>query len=306
MSNHQSNKFAPGPNPGHYFYHGKKAGGGGPAAADVRQWDFGRKLSERPLDNLMGAGLKSIRFNGISRGDMFNARDWGTMSNKGLVEEKPFQRFNMKTVYPGLVLGTGYAHPAFKKNEDDPNAAGDFQLGFFFDWTTGLPVIPGSSIKGALRAVFPKDKEIEDTASAKRGYILHWFLENTGDRQPADKEAFVAELEQKLFVERNKKLPPSIFYDAYLIDGDPQGRVFGEDYITPHGGPGRDDPFKDPTPLRFLKILPGVTFRFQFRLRPFSVQDIELQPGDQAKFFMTVLKDFGIGAKRNTGYGTLV
>ena len=308
MSNHQFNKSALGRNPGHYFYHGEKTGGEGPTAADVTRWDFGQKLPGRPLGNLMGASLKSIRFNGVSRGEMFDARDWGTTADKGNLEKKPFQMFDMKTVYPGLVLGTGYAHPAFRKTDEDQNAPGDFQLGFFFDWTTGLPVIPGSSVKGALRAVFPKNGESEETALAKRAYILDRLLENMGVPHPADKTAFIETLENMLFIERDreKNLPPSIFYDAYLLDGDDQGRVFAEDYITPHGGPGRDDPLKNPTPLRFLKIGPGVTFRFQFRLRHLAIGGIELSPGEQAAFFKAILKDFGIGAKRNTGYGVLV
>ncbi|MDZ7743476.1 MAG: RAMP superfamily CRISPR-associated protein [Bacteroidota bacterium] len=32
------------------------------------------------------------------------------------------------------------------------------ELGFFFDHTTGLPMIPGSSVKGSLRSAFMKDK----------------------------------------------------------------------------------------------------------------------------------------------------
>ena len=56
--------------------------------------------------------------------------------------------FELTTTYPGLVLGTGYSH--------ETGTEGEFKLGFYFDWTTGLPVIPGSSVKGILRAAGPR------------------------------------------------------------------------------------------------------------------------------------------------------
>lgn len=55
----------------------------------------------------------------------------------------------LKTTYPGLVIGTGYAHGIGAKEGDE------FKMGFHFDHTSGHPAIPGSSIKGAIRSVFP-------------------------------------------------------------------------------------------------------------------------------------------------------
>jgi len=67
------------------------------------------------------------------------------------------QSFELTTIYPGLLIGAGYSHPALKEiKKSDRDEVGDFQLGFFFDHTTGLPVIPGSSVKGVLKSVFPK------------------------------------------------------------------------------------------------------------------------------------------------------
>ncbi|GAA0182522.1 type III-B CRISPR module RAMP protein Cmr6 [Clostridium sediminicola] len=56
--------------------------------------------------------------------------------------------FILKTTYPGLIIGSGYMHSI--KNDDE------FKLGFYFDYTTGLPIIPGSSVKGMIRSVFRK------------------------------------------------------------------------------------------------------------------------------------------------------
>ena len=56
------------------------------------------------------------------------------------------EQFKVKTIYPGLVCGIGYEHELGFENE--------FKLGFSFDHTTGLPYIPGSSVKGTLRSAF--------------------------------------------------------------------------------------------------------------------------------------------------------
>ncbi len=60
----------------------------------------------------------------------------------------PNPRFNFKTIYPGLTMGTGYTH--------ETGEMGEFILGFFFDHATGYPCIPGSTVKGCLRSIFPQ------------------------------------------------------------------------------------------------------------------------------------------------------
>ena len=55
--------------------------------------------------------------------------------------------FEATTTYPGLILGSGNAHEL-------PSIEGQAILGFHFDYTSGLPIISGSSIKGILRSAF--------------------------------------------------------------------------------------------------------------------------------------------------------
>ena len=55
--------------------------------------------------------------------------------------------FKATTTYPGLLLGIGNGHEL-------PSVKGQAILGFHFDYTTGLPEITGSSIKGVLRSAF--------------------------------------------------------------------------------------------------------------------------------------------------------
>jgi len=173
------------------------------------------------------------------------------------------EKFQLTTLYPGLLVGSGYNHPKLKDNHD-------FQLGFFFDHTTGLPIISGSSIKGVVRSLFT-DEKFE-------------YLKSVYDVKET-KEV----LEKRLFLDGS-----TIFYDAYIIatHKENKGKIFASDYITSHHS---DDPmgqFKEPNPVKFLKVLSGVTFQFQFKGRK---EDIAL--------IQAIILDFGVGAKTNVGYG---
>jgi len=66
-----------------------------------------------------------------------------------------------------LLVGSGYNHPKLDGDED-------YQLGFFFDHTTGMPLIPSSSIKGVIRSLFTEEKF---------GYILELIQDIGQDKQ---------------------------------------------------------------------------------------------------------------------------
>lgn len=174
----------------------------------------------------------------------------------------------LTTTYPGLLVGSGYNHPS-KKGDNDA-----FMLGFFFDHTTGMPLIPGSSIKGVLRSLFENKDKFD--------YI---------------KEVYGVKEERNVMCERLFEKGDIVFYDAYIIDTSNRDKnnhkiIFGSDYITSHYS---DDPlgqFKEPNPVKFLKILSGITWQFQFKAEP---EDIQL--------FKNIILDFGLGAKTNVGYG---
>lgn len=61
--------------------------------------------------------------------------------------------FTLSVCYPGLVTGVGIGHEA--KIEEE------FKLGIHLDYTTGLPVIYGSSVKGVLRSAFEVENLME-------------------------------------------------------------------------------------------------------------------------------------------------
>jgi CRISPR-associated protein Cmr6 len=222
----------------------------------------------------------------------------------------------LTTVYPGLYTGSGYAFGAGLK--------GEFQLGFLFDHTTGLPYLPGSSIKGAIRSVFPNyDMKNKTTKNKEERVAFIWgeYLKKmtAGCFTPnfsmdLNRKNVIADIELEIFDGRNIALEKQnktvekeeylsiyqrdIFYDAYIAaaveQGKTKGQFLGTDYITPH-----KSPTKDPIPLPFLKILPGVTVNFQFRLH----DGYYLTAEGKEFLFRQILLDFGVGAKTNVGYG---
>lgn len=218
------------------------------------------------------------------------------------------QRFSLTTTYPGLLIGSGYRHETNSKDE--------LKLGFSFDYTTGLPILPGSSVKGLLRSTFPGDpdkNQLYQRAEAFIGYLLQTKLGLSVEQSNA---VDIPALETKLFgptqgKERSKDEPlweADIFYDA-LIGIDELGAVyagkfFGNDFITPHRNRAnpRMSPFTEPTPIQFLKVMPNVPVTFQFDLRGTKAG---LDPKQRETLFRAIISELGIGAKTRVGYGQL-
>jgi CRISPR-associated protein Cmr6 len=223
--------------------------------------------------------------------------------------------FSLETVYPGLLIGSGYTH--------ETNNEAEFKLGFYFDHSTGLPCIPGSSVKGMLRSAFPQFKTekanpysafkaASEIQESKLNYIATLF----GLESDADKKRTAHLLELVIFegidtpacqqksdagkwdeIEYLSIYKRIIFHHAH-ISRAAGNKIFEIDTITPH----HENPLKNPTPLNFLKIRPGVEFTFNFEMpQGFSVDNISVAQIKEA--FKTMLKDLGIGAKTNVGYG---
>ncbi len=215
--------------------------------------------------------------------------------------------FDLVTTYPGLLCGSGYSHGISSET--------DYKLGFFFDHTTGLPVIPGSSVKGVLRSVFPGLYENE---KSERYRFVRWLITQTNNRISVENlqvqllpnldDDSIDELENFIFRGENKTgkqisyYHRDIFFNAFpVISLSHQGCFLRNDYITPHINRANLalSPFTNPTPLQFLKVLPKVKFQFQFKLSDqgglLSIQ--------KKHFFKEILLTLGIGAKTNVGYG---
>ncbi len=190
--------------------------------------------------------------------------------------------FELSTTYPGLLLGSGYIHSV-------ASVDGDLALGFDFDYTSGLPIIRGSSIKGVIRSVFPTKND-----ESKKTYI-----------QSIIGDIDVNALRDNLFEDGK-----NIFFDAVITHYTTKKEKFfnkklhknetkeiinliEEDYITPH-----NNELKNPIPIRFLKVAPEVTFEFSF-----SLDDKIISKAQKEKLIKQIILDFGLGAKTNVGYG---
>lgn len=242
--------------------------------------------------------------------------------------------FELTTIYPGLLTGTGILHGT--------GHTGEAKLGLMFDHTTGLPYLPGSSVKGLLRSLFPlrdietadkwkkeglaqkekalskndnvlkkKAEELINNANAllkqadeKRNYIVSIMGKDGFTKEMVD------DLERSIFDgveidEEGKSTCISIndiFFDAFPEKAGKYG-LLSLDYITPHN----NGEFKDPTPLQFIRISPEVTFQFQFQLHNSKKNGKEIcSIKEKEDLFKEILTTVGIGAKTNVGYGQLV
>lgn len=208
----------------------------------------------------------------------FSATDYANFMDEATADRLCTHRFIMKTLYPGLLVGTGYAHEATQGSNSC------IKLGFSFDYVTGQPYIPGSSVKGMLKSCFSEASVI--------GEIMQEF--GFGAELTAQD---VEKLKKQIF-EGNR----DVFFDAVIRAGDEKQRILGEDYITPH----RNGETKSPNPLLMLKILPDVKFEFRFRLTDSMLSEECIVSADvKRRLFMELLSIFGIGAKTNVGYGIL-
>ncbi len=199
-------------------------------------------------------------------------------------EEIARHRFCMSTVYPGLLVGLGYSHGSGLSDAND-----DINVGFSFDYVTGLPYIPASSVKGLLKSAFSHPKLIEALL---------------GDDKWDGKTDL---LENAIFVDEDgEQTERDIFFDAVIRFSDrADKRILGSDYITPH-----KEETKNPTPVLIIKLLPDVVIEFSFRLTDTKLdindESIVLTADDKKALFINILSVLGIGAKTNVGYGTLV
>jgi CRISPR-associated protein Cmr6 len=193
-----------------------------------------------------------------------------------VIEKSPLVNtvFTLEIQYPGLVTGVGIKH--------ETKIEGEFKLGVHFDWTHGMPVVYGSSVKGVLRAWFKE------------------FYKPTTD-QPSVDDAFNSIFEGKENGKSKSIYNRDIFFDAVIVKADSKGRILASDSITPHG----DNPLKNPTPLTFMKIASGCKMEFRFKLVDTIIDGKKFSAAQKKTLFEEILKTVGVGAKTNVGYGQL-
>lgn len=201
-------------------------------------------------------------------------------------KELGIRSFNLFSAYPGIMIGIGNLHSI--------SIEGAMQNGFTFDYVTGIPYLPGSSLKGLLKSAFPDKKFFK----AKEQYIRS-YLKN------GKKQVDIKGLKNHIFGSEDEKSPgKGIFYGVFPdVNSADNHRLLTDDYITPH-----TDEFTNPIPVRMVKIKPDIKFIFKFSCVPYKDEknDIIITVDDMCDLFQDIILDMGIGAKTNVGYGVMV
>lgn len=206
---------------------------------------------------------------------------------------------NMRVQAPGLLIGSGLAHGL-------PGSEEDVKTGLQFDYTSGLPVIPGSSVKGVIRSAFPtikEDKEQSNEADAEKlNYIKSLIADIPEFSSLVLEDNDILELGNQMFNHGD------IFADALLVgygrrmkQHGPVKQVLTEDYITPHTG----GPLAQPIPIKIVKVAPGVTFAFCFKFNETKIGAKVVSASMKKALCAAIFQDLGVGAKTNVGYGVL-
>jgi CRISPR-associated protein Cmr6 len=170
------------------------------------------------------------------------------------------------TTQTRLVIGLGLPSP--------------LETGFLFDWLVGCPYLPGSSVKGLLRATarLVQRRDLQ----GNQAFWSQQFDRVFGPELTPQAKARTGEV---------------IAYDAFPATWP----VLEVDVLTPHYGqyyreeiaPGDWD---NPVPVPFLTLAAGTPFHFYLRANQEDSTELRTLLG-------TGLDWLGIGAKKSSGYG---
>ena len=254
-----------------------------------------------PRENSANIGYQFYHSVGIPRFNKDNVKAAISVNEEvsNVLRTANFYVVKMKVQAPGLLIGSGLAHGL-------PGSEEDVKTGLQFDYTSGLPVIPGSSVKGVIRSAFPtikEDKEQSNEADAEKlNYIKSLIADIPEFSSLVLEDNDILELGNQMFNHGD------IFADALLVgygtrmkQHGPVKQVLTEDYITPHTG----GPLAQPIPIKIVKVDPGVTFAFCFKFNATKIGDKEVTAEMKESLCTAILQDLGIGAKTNVGYGVL-
>ncbi len=223
----------------------------------------------------------------ISRNDEIKNVEFKEIPALPIVDNK--EPIHFKILYPGLLTGIGLVH-------DSKKLDGAYNLGMHFDYTWGMPIVYGSSVKGVLREYFKEfyegDLDVDDLVQD----IFSGKVRNTEKDKYDDKgKLLVKGYDNKSIYNRD------IFFDAVIkspFRNDKNQDIFVvDDSITPH----TEGPLKNPTPIKMLKIAPGCKIEFRFQLKDSK----GFSKKDKLEIFKKILGTVGVGAKTNVGYGQL-
>ncbi|HRE46692.1 MAG TPA: type III-B CRISPR module RAMP protein Cmr6 [Aggregatilineales bacterium] len=211
---------------------------------------------------------------------------------------------------------------------------GPMEFGLTVQHVCGLPIIPGSALKGLTRAYalltiaaqfnisLLNSKELNEGKLSSHLDLLDAALAGVKE----DREKMWGELLHAVSKLDRKGLEDDpaarayaevfgsqdaagtcVFFDAVIagVEGLPkQGKLFKVDVMTPHfnsyyQGNGAPHDAEYPVPVPFLTVTHGVTFAFAVAARKGHTPPLDTVTG----WLQAALNELGIGAKTAAGYG---
>lgn len=187
---------------------------------------------------------------------------------------------------------------------------GALEIGITLQFITGLPVIPGSALKGLARTygLLTIAAELEPKLPEKDLDALDEAL-GKGEFKRITNAALLpmAKHFHRAFGSQDAG-GICIFYDS-VAAGLPPGSLFEADVMTPHFSdyyseksrfPSDD---QSPIPVTFLTVAPRTTFAFAVGLRRGADAEAAQTAQQAAEWLTAGLQELGIGSKTAAGYG---
>jgi CRISPR-associated protein Cmr6 len=188
-------------------------------------------------------------------------------------------KYRSLTTTSRLACGLGLPHPA--------------ETSILFDRLTGVPYLPGSSVKGMLKSAarlaadgeFPNDVVSEESAKYWKANLDRIFGPEMKEKMPLAKGRMV-------------------FYDAF----PEKWLKLNLDVLTPHYGPYYIEnkvpgDWFNPVPVYFLVVPSNETFRFWYRSLAVDEATKEVDEAAVWGLLPVALDWLGIGGKKSSGYG---
>lgn len=195
-------------------------------------------------------------------------------------------------------------------------------VGLTVHHTWGVPIIPGTAIKGLVShylsaAYGPENPELPpwEQEGTERDRIP-WQGNRWAGVRRGPGEAYRslfgaadaredAEMRRRGF-EAGATAGSVVFHDAIFVPRERMGRVFAPDVLTVHQkryydsiGESWPNDYDDPNPVAFLSVAPHLRMLFAFSA-PVEVLDLI------ERVLLEALETWGIGGKTSSGYGRLV
>ncbi|MBF0108890.1 MAG: type III-B CRISPR module RAMP protein Cmr6 [Magnetococcales bacterium] len=232
------------------------------------QWNTGKRTIERrPLFGPLRAFV-----------DDFNAeKNKDHPGNMVLKEQRLRREWMKKRLSMQQVLGEVEWRLAMGLGNDHPS-----ENGFTFEPVSGVPVLPGSAIKGVCRRM----AVLQDWDPRT---IERWFgPEITPDDSANGRGALI-------FMDAWPTKWPRLVVDIVNCH---HPRYYAQPIKDKADFPSETE---SPVPVLFLALDQGSRFAFPIRQRPGSKIDLE----EAGNLLITALETLGLGAKRASGYGLM-